>query len=163
MADSITLLAVCLANHTFVIRSGIEPRAADNHRDGTWRAVADAAVSSRVAVRPIRIVGDPVLTTRTRRVEEFDDDLRTLVEDMFETMAAAHGVGLAANQVGVDLRVFVYDCPDEEGKRARGVVVNPVLETSARPETMPIPTTTRRAASPCPASSSRPAARTGRG
>jgi peptide deformylase len=92
-----------------------------------------------VAVRPIRIVGDPVLSRPTRRVEEVDDDLRTLVADMFDTMAAAHGVGLAANQVGVDLRVFVYDCPDEDGKRARGVVVNPVLEISARPETMPDP------------------------
>jgi peptide deformylase len=92
-----------------------------------------------VAVRPIRIVGDPVLSTPTRRVEEVDDDLRALVADMFDTMAAAHGVGLAANQVGVDLRVFVYDCPDEQGKRARGVVVNPVLEISARPETMPDP------------------------
>ena len=90
-------------------------------------------------MRPIRIVGDPVLSTPTRRVEEVDDDLRTLVADMFDTMAAAHGVGLAANQVGVDLRVFVYDCPDEQGKRARGVVVNPVLEISARPETMPDP------------------------
>jgi len=92
-----------------------------------------------VAVRPIRVVGDPVLSTPTRRVEEVDDELRTLVADMFDTMAAAHGVGLAANQVGVDLRVFVYDCPDEQGKRARGVVVNPVLEISARPETMPDP------------------------
>jgi peptide deformylase len=92
-----------------------------------------------VAVRPIRIVGDPVLSTPTRRVEAVDDDLRALVADMFDTMAAAHGVGLAANQVGVDLRVFVYDCPDEKGDRVRGVVVNPVLETSARPETMPDP------------------------
>ena len=92
-----------------------------------------------MAVRPIRIVGDPVLSRPTRRVEEVDDDLRALVADMFDTMAAAHGVGLAANQVGVDLRVFVYDCPDEDGKRARGVVVNPVLEISARPETMPDP------------------------
>jgi peptide deformylase len=92
-----------------------------------------------VAVRPIRIVGDPVLSTPTRRVHEVDDELRTLVADMFDTMAAAHGVGLAANQVGVDLRVFVYDCPDEKGDRVRGVVVNPVLETSARPETMPDP------------------------
>jgi peptide deformylase len=92
-----------------------------------------------VAVRPIRVVGDPVLSTPTRRVEEVDDELRTLVADMFDTMAAAHGVGLAANQVGVDLRVFVYDCPDEKGRRARGVVVNPVIETSARPEGMPDP------------------------
>ena len=92
-----------------------------------------------MAVRPIRIVGDPVLSTPTRRVEAVDDELRTLVADMFDTMAAAHGVGLAANQVGVDLRVFVYDCPDEKGNRVRGVVVNPVLETSPRPETMPDP------------------------
>ncbi len=90
-------------------------------------------------MRPIRIVGDPVLSTPTRPVEAVDDELRTLVADMFETMAEARGVGLAANQVGVDLRVFVYDCPDEAGRRARGVVVNPVLETSARPETMPDP------------------------
>jgi len=93
-----------------------------------------------VAVRPIRIIGDPVLHTRTRPVEAFDEELKTLVTDMFDTMAAADGVGLAANQVGVDLRVFVYDCPDETlRERVRGVVVNPVLETSPRPEGMPDP------------------------
>ncbi len=93
-----------------------------------------------MAVRPIRIIGDPVLHAPTRPVETFDDELAALVEDMFETMAAAEGVGLAANQVGVPLRLFVYDCPDEErGERVRGVVVNPVLETSDRPETMPDP------------------------
>jgi peptide deformylase len=93
-----------------------------------------------VAVRPIRIIGDPVLHTPTRRVEAFDDELKALVEDMFDTMAAAQGVGLAANQIGVDLRLFVYDCPDEQrGEWVRGVVVNPVLETTARPETMPDP------------------------
>jgi peptide deformylase len=93
-----------------------------------------------VAVRPIRIVGDPVLHRPTRPVEEFDDQLRALIADMFDTMAAAEGVGLAANQVGVDLRLFVLDCPDEErAARVRGVVVNPVLETSHRPETMPDP------------------------
>jgi peptide deformylase len=94
----------------------------------------------RVAVRPIRIVGDPVLHTPTRRVTEFDDALRELVADMFDTMEAADGVGLAANQVGVPLRLFVYDCPDEElGQRRRGVVVNPVIETSERPGGMPDP------------------------
>lgn len=93
-----------------------------------------------MAVRPIRIIGDPVLHTPTRPVEKFDDELRTLVADMFDTMAAADGVGLAANQIGVDLRLFVFDCPDEETRqRVRGVVVNPVLETSERPETMPDP------------------------
>jgi peptide deformylase len=93
-----------------------------------------------VSVRPIRIIGDPVLHRPTRPVDTFDDTLKTLVEDMFETMAAADGVGLAANQIGVDLRLFVYDCPDEEKReRVRGVVVNPVLETSERPESMPDP------------------------
>ena len=83
-----------------------------------------------VAVRPIRIVGDPVLHTPTRPVTVYDDALRELVADMFDTMAAADGVGLAANQVGVSLRLFVFDCPDEElRQRRRGVVCNPVLET----------------------------------
>lgn len=93
-----------------------------------------------MAVRPIRIIGDPVLHTPARAVECFDEELAVLVADMFETMAAAEGVGLAANQVGVDLRVFVYDCPDEETRaRVRGVVANPVLQTSPRPEGMPDP------------------------
>jgi peptide deformylase len=92
-----------------------------------------------MAVLPIRIVGDPVLATPTRKVERFDDELRALVADMFDTMAAARGAGLAANQIGVDLRLFVYDCPDDEGVRQHGVVVNPVLETSETPEGMPDP------------------------
>ncbi|MBA8826678.1 peptide deformylase [Saccharopolyspora lacisalsi] len=92
-----------------------------------------------MAVHPIRIVGEPVLHTPTRPVERFDDELRTLVEDMFETMSAANGVGLAANQIGVDLRLFVYDCPDDEDVYHRGVIVNPALETSTIPEGMPDP------------------------
>lgn len=93
-----------------------------------------------MAVRPIRIIGDPVLHTPTAPVETFDGDLEVLVADMFDTMAAADGVGLAANQIGVGLRVFVYDCPDEVTRsRVRGVVVNPVLESSPRPEGMPDP------------------------
>jgi peptide deformylase len=92
-----------------------------------------------MAVHPIRIVGDPVLHHPTDKVEVFDDALRSLIDDMYETMAVANGVGLAANQIGVDLRVFVYDCPDDSGVRRKGVVVNPVLETSERPETMPDP------------------------
>jgi peptide deformylase len=69
------------------------------------------------------------------------DDVLQLIKDLFETMDAANGVGLAANQIGVGKRVFVYDCADERGKtsRRRGVVVNPVLETSEVPETMPDP------------------------
>ncbi|PRY46357.1 peptide deformylase [Umezawaea tangerina] len=92
-----------------------------------------------MAVHPIRIAGDPVLHNPTKPVEAFDDGLRTLIADMYETMAAAHGVGLAANQIGVAQRLFVYDCPDDEGVRHRGVVVNPVLETSEVPQGMPDP------------------------
>lgn len=92
-----------------------------------------------MAVHPIRIVGDPVLHKATRPVESFDDELRTLIAELFETNTAARGAGLAANQIGVDLRVFIYDCPDEEGTRHRGVVVNPTLTTSEIPESMPDP------------------------
>ncbi|MDA0635218.1 peptide deformylase [Nonomuraea sp. MCN248] len=73
-------------------------------------------------------VGDPVLHTPCEPVTRFDDELRALVDDMFASMYAADGVGLAANQIGVSLRVFVYDCPDADDVRHRGVVVNPTLE-----------------------------------
>ncbi|MQY05790.1 peptide deformylase [Actinomadura macrotermitis] len=77
--------------------------------------------------RPITLVGTPVLHQPCRPVEAFDDALAELVDDMFASMYAANGVGLAANQIGVDLRVFVYDCPDEEDVPRKGVVVNPTL------------------------------------
>jgi peptide deformylase len=92
-----------------------------------------------MAVHPIRIVGDPVLHKATTPVQEFDEELRTLIADLFETNTAAKGAGLSANQIGVDLRVFIYDCPDADGTRRKGVVVNPTLETSERPQTMPDP------------------------
>ncbi|KMS84084.1 peptide deformylase [Prauserella rugosa] len=92
-----------------------------------------------MSIHPIVIAGDPVLHNPTREVTEYDDKLRTLVDDMFETMYAAEGVGLAANQIGLDLRLFVYDCHDDEGVQHKGVVVNPKLETSEIPETMPDP------------------------
>ncbi|MDT5023805.1 MAG: peptide deformylase, partial [Micromonosporaceae bacterium] len=59
------------------------------------------------------------------------DDLAHLVEDMFASMYAARGVGLAANQIGVALRVFVYDCPDASGERHVGHLINPVLEPAS--------------------------------
>jgi peptide deformylase len=71
--------------------------------------------------------GTPVLHRPCRPVETFDDDLATLVADMVATMYAADGVGLAANQVGVDLRLFVFDCHEDDGERLKGVVCNPVL------------------------------------
>jgi peptide deformylase len=61
------------------------------------------------------------------KVTAYDDDLATLVADMTATMYAADGVGLAANQIGVDLAVFVFDCVERDGAREYGVVCNPVL------------------------------------
>jgi peptide deformylase len=92
-----------------------------------------------MAIHPIRVVGDPVLRTPTRPVTSFDDDLRRLIDDLFETNTAANGAGLAANQIGADLRVFVYDLADDDGVRHRGAVVNPTIETDGVPETMPDP------------------------
>nr|WP_255499360.1 peptide deformylase [Aeromicrobium senzhongii] len=79
------------------------------------------------SVRPITRWGTPVMHHELRDVTEFDDELATLVADMVATMYAAEGVGLAANQVGVDLKVFVFDCPDDDMQRITGVVCNPVL------------------------------------
>ena len=78
-------------------------------------------------LRPVRIYGDPVLRQKAREIREFDDSLRSLVADLFETMHAYNGVGLAANQVGVAQRVFVVDVPLEGGAHDRFAVVNPVL------------------------------------
>ncbi|MDZ4044145.1 MAG: peptide deformylase, partial [Rhodoglobus sp.] len=66
-----------------------------------------------MAVLPIRITGDPVLHSPASPVGEITDDVRTLVADMIETMIAAPGVGLAAPQVGVGLRIFVYRWIDD--------------------------------------------------
>ncbi|MGV9802537.1 peptide deformylase [Mycobacterium sp. NPDC003449] len=99
-----------------------------------------------MAVVPIRIVGDPVLHAPTEPVPVGPDgslppDLPELIQTMYDTMDAANGVGLAANQIGVAKRLFVYDCAETRGSRSRhrGVVINPVLETSEIPETMPDP------------------------
>jgi peptide deformylase len=62
-----------------------------------------------VAIRPIRLFGDPVLRERAAAVTSFDAELRRLVRDLTETMVEAPGVGLAAPQIGVPLRVFTYD------------------------------------------------------
>ena len=78
-------------------------------------------------VLPITRWGTPVMHARTRPVTEFDEDLRSLVADMFATMYAAEGVGLAATQVGIDLAVFVFDCPDDDHVRHSGVICNPVV------------------------------------
>ncbi|MCH5641599.1 MULTISPECIES: peptide deformylase [unclassified Gordonia (in: high G+C Gram-positive bacteria)] len=100
-----------------------------------------------MAILPICIIGEPVLHEPTAPVA-LDDagkpsaETITLLDDMYDTMDAAHGVGLAANQVGVGQRMFVFDCPEGEryeARRRRGEVINPILETSEIPETMPDP------------------------
>ena len=81
-----------------------------------------------MTVRRICITGEPVLHQRASEVTSFDQDLETLVADMYETMDKAPGVGLAAPQIGVGLRVFVYDYADDDDNERRGVLINPVLE-----------------------------------
>ncbi|GAA2175133.1 peptide deformylase [Agrococcus versicolor] len=80
-----------------------------------------------MAVLPICIIGEPVLHARAAEVVDVDDALRTLVADMVETMHAAPGVGLAAPQVGVGLRVFVWSWTDDAGVESSGVAINPRL------------------------------------
>lgn len=111
-----------------------------------------------MSVMPIVICGDPVLHNPTEPVDPAEIgsvELNTLIADMYETLDAANGVGLAANQVGVAKRLFIYDCPDIEdaggerkseadieaqgGPMRKGCVINPVLETSEIPGTMPDP------------------------
>jgi len=83
--------------------------------------------------RKIVVVGDPVLHRVSRQVTEFDDSLAELIDDMFASMRVAEGVGLAAPQIGVDLAVFVYDCPDASGERHVGHLVNPELVSTSGP------------------------------
>ncbi len=86
-------------------------------------------------VRPVRIYGDPVLRQRARDVEGVDETLQALVQDMRETMAAYHGVGLAANQVGVLQRVLVVDVPLDDEQRAAHALVNPVIASRSGSDT----------------------------
>ncbi len=87
-----------------------------------------------MSVVPIRLFGDPVLRSRAAEVTDFGPDLGRLIDDMFETMDRHNGAGLAATQIGVELRVFVFDCGG-----MRGHVVNPMWtadgeETQTGPE-----------------------------
>ena len=83
-----------------------------------------------ISVKPIRIFGDPVLRTPAEPVRDFDAELRKLVKDLTDTMMDAPGLGLAAPQIGVGLRVFTYYVDDELGH-----VINPTLDLSADTET----------------------------
>ncbi|GAA4007678.1 peptide deformylase [Streptomyces marokkonensis] len=86
-----------------------------------------APEARRGSVRRVTEVGEEVLHRPCRDVTEFGPDLAALIDDMFRTMYVAEGAGLAANQVGVALRLFVYDCLDDEGVRHVGHIVNSVL------------------------------------
>jgi peptide deformylase len=76
-------------------------------------------------VRPITRWGTAVMHRPQRPVTAYDDALRALAADMAATMYAADGVGLAACQIGEDVAMFVFDCPDESGQHTVGVVCNP--------------------------------------
>src|SRR5919202_2781779 len=81
-----------------------------------------------MSLLPLHLLGSPVLRQHSAEVRAVDDEVRRLVEDMFETMDAAHGVGLAANQVGVARRVAVIDADGD-----RFAMIDPViLETEGR-------------------------------
>ena len=95
----------------------------EHEHDEEARVEAEADARRRFALAQIRQYGDPALRLKAHEVEEFDDDLRRLVDRMIGLMHDAQGVGLAATQVGVLRRLFVFE-PDEEGPRA---IVNPVV------------------------------------
>jgi peptide deformylase len=83
-----------------------------------------------VSVKSIRLFGDPVLRTPAEPVRDFDAELRRLVKDLTDTMLEAPGLGLAAPQIGVGLRVFTYNVDDVIGH-----LINPVLKLSDDQET----------------------------
>ncbi len=91
--------------------------------DEDQQAKAEADARRQLALAQIRQYGDPALRLQAHEIVEFDDDLRRLVDRMIALMHDAQGVGLAATQVGILRRLFVFE-PDEEGPRA---VVNPVV------------------------------------
>lgn len=79
------------------------------------------------SLRRVTRWGEPVLHARTEPVTDFDTDLHDLISDMFTTMDAADGVGLAATQVGLGIALFVYVCPDDDNVMHHGAVCNPVV------------------------------------
>lgn len=84
-------------------------------------------------IYPVVRYGDPVLEKPAAPIIEFNGDLRKLAEDMFESMYAAHGVGLAAPQIGVSKRIVVIDVTFKEDPEARLVLINPeIVKTEGR-------------------------------
>ena len=78
-------------------------------------------------IHPIVKYGDPVLETQAKRIEKFDEELEKLVADMFESMYAAAGVGLAAPQIGIGMRIAVIDVSNGKNPEAKLVCANPEI------------------------------------
>ena len=78
-------------------------------------------------IYPIVKFGNPVLETPAAEVKSFDEELKKLIEDMFESMYAARGVGLAAPQIGISKRIAVVDVTFKEDPKAKMVLINPVI------------------------------------
>lgn len=89
-----------------------------------------------MATHPILQHPDPRLRKKTAPVTDFGPQLQTLIEDMFETMYAAPGVGLAANQIGVLKRIAVMDCSEDKSKPEPMVMVNPQIVEQSEQEVM---------------------------
>ncbi|GAB2695668.1 peptide deformylase [Nocardia thraciensis] len=91
-----------------------------------------------MTIQPVRLFGDPVLRARADEVTTFDRELRQLVTDLTDTMRGSGGVGMAGPQIGVGLRVFVYDTNaagrDRPGTRRAGHLVNPTYEVLGEEE-----------------------------
>jgi peptide deformylase len=84
-------------------------------------------------IYPIVKFGNPVLDKISETVTVFDDELRKLIDDMFESMYAAHGVGLAAPQIGIGRRIAVIDVTFKEDPKAKLVLINPeIIRTEGR-------------------------------
>src|ERR1700691_2878834 len=84
-------------------------------------------------IYPIVKFGSPVLEKPSERVTVFDEELKKLTEDMFESMYVAHGVGLAAPQIGIARRIAVIDVTFKENPDARLVLINPeIIHTEGR-------------------------------
>src|SRR5258708_20164699 len=84
-------------------------------------------------IYPIVKFGNPVLDKPAEKVTVFDEELKKLIDDMFESMYAAHGVGLAAPQIGISRRVAVVDVTFQEDPKAKLVLVNPeIIHTEAK-------------------------------
>ncbi|NEA43475.1 peptide deformylase [Streptomyces sp. SID11385] len=117
------------------IPAGVPVYVLGERYEGEYPPLAPEAARGRML--RVTEVGEEVLARRCAEATEFGTPgLARLIDDMFLTMYLSEGAGLAANQVGVDLRLFVYDCFDDEGARHVGHVLNPVIDEAASGRTL---------------------------